>query len=82
MNTAIEKSTSDLAQMRSRSLQNSEGSPKDVIQEKASSMRDDEEADQKANHEFAGQTGVKEMEAMTLVWTKPWLITAYILYVL
>lgn len=79
MNTAIEKNTSDLAQVRSRSLHTSEGAQKDVIQEEASSVRDDEETNSKPNLEFDGQEGVKKMEAMTLVWTKPWLITAYVL---
>ena len=50
------------------------GSPEITGDEKPSFKADDEE---KVTSDAAN--GVKKMEAVTLVWTKPWLITAMFL---
>ncbi|KAI9052495.1 hypothetical protein LZ554_003839 [Drepanopeziza brunnea f. sp. 'monogermtubi'] len=79
MNDPLEQNTMEvIAQAKSRSTVCPEGLPaKDGIDEKAPSVRVDEESISKTNMEFDGQDGVKKIEAMTVVWTKPWLITAY-----
>ncbi|EKD15090.1 uncharacterized protein L3040_003709 [Drepanopeziza brunnea f. sp. 'multigermtubi'] len=80
MDKPLEQNTMEvIAQAKSRSTVCPDGlQAKDGIDEKAPSVRVDQESISKTNMEFDGQDGVKKIEAMTVVWTKPWLITAYV----
>lgn len=45
------------------------------------SVQDNHDASDSDDISYDAQPGVQKMEATTKTWTKPWLITAYLLYV-
>tara|TARA_R110002060_G_scaffold15581_16_gene21768 strand:- start:807 stop:1139 length:333 start_codon:yes stop_codon:yes gene_type:complete len=80
MNTAIEKNVTEVPVYGSPVTPQVDATElKDTISPKAPSVYVEDEESKPVNS--TAPAGVRKMEAITLVWTKPWMIAAYALWV-